>query len=460
MELPAWQERAVEIQSDVRIPYNAANKFFAVDASGSTIGPVVRSQEKTVKALHTNPDDHVVLWEHCCHSPRRLDSVGPNYFKGSGGTYPSSIMQNPDAVEHVQDSDLWVLLTDGHIHSSEVDELGRLAEESNVLNAPIILVITGERYGGPANANISVGVTFFAAAHEALILFKVSSSGELFVIDAKGAFAGLRKGDSGYGSGWSSLANFANEADFNARCKELDISFAPSAARSRTRAVSLGAEWDFATGNALVNVPVLLQQTEIRASDLRNILAEEAFTQLALLCKTRGRLGELRELLIRHKRQDVVVRLKDRHGAAKIMEKLQSNTAAEDDKDRLRQQLRQAHAANRETYTKLLNEPSEEQREASGLTRSINQALQVVAGYEKSSYTAEILNRKSNRAMRASVVSAQEKIDVATLDLSDDVKAFRSACSICCEDEQIMSIVLKRLDTVTENTTDFALNFP
>ncbi|KAI4257698.1 MAG: hypothetical protein L6R42_005493 [Xanthoria sp. 1 TBL-2021] len=421
----------------------------------------MRAQEQTVRALHANTDDHVVLWGSSCQDPRQLDTVGSRYFYSSGGTCPSSILEHPHAVHLIQDSDVWILLTDGKIHSSKVDELGNLAEELNILKTPIILVITGERHGGPAQANISVGVTFFAAAHEALILFKVASSGELFVIDAKGAFARLRNEDSDYTSGWSSLARFANEARFNSRCKELEIVGTPSATRPNTRAVSLGTEWDSATGKALVNVPLLLQQAQIKTSDIRNMLAEEAFTQLTLLCKTRGRLGALRDLLIRHKKQDVVVRLEDIHGAGKVMEKLQSKTVLEDEKNKLREQLRQAHAANREKYLKLRNEPSEEQREASELNRSINQALQIIAAFEKSSYTADILNRKSNRAMRASTVSAQDgKIDVAALDLSNDIEAFRGACSICCEDEQIMSIVLKHLDTIEENTTDFALNFP
>lgn len=46
------------------------------------------------------------------------------------------------------------------------------------------------------------------------------------------------------------------------------------------------------------------------------------------------------------------------------------------------------------------------------------------------------------------------------LDLSDDIEGLRGTCPICCGEEQIMSMVLEKLDTVEENTTDFALNFP
>ena len=63
--------------------------------------------------------------------------------------------------------------------------------------------------------------------------------------------------------------------------------------------------------------------------------------------------------------------------------------------------------------------------------------------------------------MRAQVVSADDsQIHFAALDLSDDVDGCRSTCSICCGEEQIMSVVLKRLESVEENTSDLALNFP
>ena len=63
--------------------------------------------------------------------------------------------------------------------------------------------------------------------------------------------------------------------------------------------------------------------------------------------------------------------------------------------------------------------------------------------------------------MRAGVVSAADvEIHVLALELSDTIDACRGTCTICYGDDQIMSILLKELETVEENTTDFALNFP
>ncbi|KAL8711805.1 MAG: hypothetical protein Q9220_003749 [cf. Caloplaca sp. 1 TL-2023] len=466
MQLPSWQEKAIDASSSdrppVRIPFNDAKKFFAVDASGSTSGAIMRAQAKTVNALHGNGNDHVVLWESVCQTPRQLDSVPQNYFNGCGGTYPSCILKQPSAVDQIHQSDLWVLLTDGEVSSYAVSDLDSNAQIVNVLQVPIILVITGSCVVKPEMSNISVGVSFFASAREALILFKDYQSGKLFVIDAKGSFAALKPDDLDLTSSWEALPRFADEASFVKRCKKLKIDLIASGKRSDTRAVSLGAEWDNVTGHALVNVAALLEQPMLEVPDLRNILQEQAFSQLALLCKIRGKLGTLRDLIVRHKTQEYIVRLEDRHGAGKIMQMIQAaDPNASQSKERLVEELRTAHMANREIYFRLRNEVSEEQRLASEMNRLIDRGLQTIAGLEKSGYTADILNRKSNRAMRASVVSAAEsRIHVAALDLSEEVPAFRSSCPICCDESQIMSVTLRRLATVEENTTDFALNFP
>lgn len=93
--------------------------------------------------------------------------------------------------------------------------------------------------------------------------------------------------------------------------------------------------------------------------------------------------------------------------------------------------------------------PSEESRLVTEINRLINRGLAIISGFEKSSYTADILSRKSNRAMRSEVLSAEEsEIHLQALDLSDDIEAFRDRCPICCGEEQIMSVVLKKLDTV------------
>ena len=369
----------------------------------------MRAQAKTVAAFHGNRSDTVTKWDHKCEMPRILENVPAKYFGGSGGTSPATILQEPAAIDCIQGSDLWVLITDGEITEKSVSELTKLADVVDVIHVPVVLLIVGGRYSSPSNTNISVGIPFFAAAREALILFKDYSTGCIYLIGAKGGFAPLEN-DGSRGSidlsSWESLPEYANEAAFVKRCGELAINLAQhQGRRSPTRATSLGPEWDAAT-NALVDVPTLLNEQQIRLQDLRHLLGEEAITQLALICKTRGQLGTLRDLLLRHKQQEVIVRLEDHHGAGGIMEKMRNVTG--EDKFMLMEQLRSAHAANRATYLSLQNSPSEESRLATEINRLINRGLAIIADFEKSSYTADVLSRKSNRAMRSKVLSAED----------------------------------------------------
>ena len=411
MALPVWLESVADspgthVISPAQIPFFDAKKFFAVDSSGSTSGSIMQAQAKAVASIHGNREDTVTKWDHQCEMPRILDNVPVNYFAGSGGTSPDMILRHPTAIQSIRESDLWVLITDGQIAERNVTELTRLADVVEVIHVPVVLLIVGGRCLSPSNTNISVGITFFAAAREALFLFKDYSTGHLYLIGAKGGFAALMEGSIDLSS-WDALPKYANEAAFLKRCAELSINLTQHEGRkSFTRAASLGPEWD-ATTNALVDVPTLLIQQQVRLQDLRNILQEEATTQLALICKTRGQLSALRDLLLRHKQHEVIVRLEDRHGAGKIIERLQ-NVLGQEDMQKLMEQLRGAHAANRATYLELQNSPSEESRLAIENNRLINRGLAIISGFEKSSYTADILSRKSDRAMRSGVLSAQD----------------------------------------------------
>ena len=388
-----------------------------------------------------------------------LHSVPEFYFFGTGGTAPSSILAQPAAVSQIKDSDLWVLLTDGEVPDREVTQLATLAEQEAVTQVPVILLITGGHYTSPERENISVGITFFASATDALILYKSIKDGALYVVDAKGVFQGLGDPTSDL-SDWNKLPKFASEEIFKKELASRNITFDAERGLRERRGISLGPHWNLITDNGLVKVNELLEQGHIASKDLRNLLQEEAISQLALTCKIRGRLDALRNLLIRHKQQEMVVRLEDSKGAGKLIAELQATTDTVK-KLQLGDQLRQAHAANRAAYQHQKNNPGEEVRLVAEQNRLIDRGLRIISGFEKSSYTADILNRKSNRAMRADIVStADTGTKLAALDLADGIKAFRGSCSICCGDSEIMSVVLKQLETVEENTSDFALNFP
>ena len=289
MDLPPWQERVAEAPTDaplpVIVPFVDAKKFFAIDASGSTFGPIMEAQAKTVWGFRGSHYDTIAKWSYSCELPRLLDNVPPAFFHGTGGTQPASILRNVQAVDAIRSSDLWILLTDGQIAASSVAELTRLAEAMDVLQVPVVLVITGQQRATPAQTAISVGIPFFASAREALILFKDYKTGQISLIDAKGCFAPLKMDNGVDLSSWQSLERYANEEAFNKHCGGLAIKLVQHKDRLASRALSLGPEWDAATANILVNVPILLEQKQLCLADLRNLLGEEAINQLALICK-------------------------------------------------------------------------------------------------------------------------------------------------------------------------------
>lgn len=378
------------------------------------------------------------------------------------------VLKQPTALAAIRASDAWVLITDGAIPSREVNSLTELATAESVMQVPVVLLIVGRQHTlSPETTNISVAIPFFAGANDALLLVEDIEDGRIYVVSAKGAFKALSSSslkssaDDDTRTTWASLRSFANEEAFIKECTLQNVSLIGTQDRKTSRGISLGPQYEAATG-CLVNVDMLLQQSFISADDLKQVLQDEALDRLAVICKTRGKLDVLRSLLLRQKRQEVAVRLEDRHGARHIMERLQKEELSVEEMPGLQIQLREAHAANRSAYQHLVESPSNEAREARELNREIDRAMAYLTSVDKAFYTADILSRKSNRAMRAKQLNATDAdVHLLALDLSDEVEAFRSECSICCG-EGIMSIALKTLDqsAADENTTNFALDFP
>ena len=463
-----WKERLPDT-SNVDVPtvsFGAAKKFFAVDVSGSTCGRIVEVEGQLVQNLSMNDADMVCRWDTACdQNPQVVSRLAPeSYWISRGGTNPEVILQQPSALEQIRSCDLWLLLTDGEIPDRYVISLANHASSLYLTDIPVMLVFVSEGANvSPRATNISIAIPFFAVVNNAIIVHKNAQSGELFVVAAKGCFSALYPNKDSLDdhlSSWDSLPKFADENMFTATCESLGISVVRSQDRQISKGVSLGPTYSSAAGCS-IDIDALLGQSQVDPPDLRNLLEDEAIDNLAIACKTRGHLDSLRSFLARHKRQVVVVRLEDHHRAGEIMKQMESVNLTSVQMDMLRSQLLAAHVSNRLSYTRSIGSLSEETRVATELNRLIDRALALITGIEKAGYTADILNRKSNRAMRADRIQASDAdLHLLAMDLSDDVEAFRSACSICAGDNEIMSIVLKRLDTAEDNTTDFALNFP
>ncbi|KAI4157193.1 MAG: hypothetical protein LQ342_008472 [Letrouitia transgressa] len=427
---------------------NYARKFFTVDASGSTMGNIINKEAVMVHELSGNLEDSVTKWGSSCDRPILLKTIpypdgsqsNRYWFGDRGGTYPETILEQDAAIQRIRQCNLWYLMTDGEVRNRDVQALTNLSNSEHLTNVPVCIVIFGNKTSSPALTNVSVGIPFYVSATEAMILFKDIKSDQIWVIASKGIFSSLSNATNELDlSSWENLACFKNEEDLKRSTLQIEITAAED--RIDTSAVSLGPEWNH-NMKVLVDVDALLQQQKIDGADLARLLKEDTFQQLALVCKIRNQLTGLRDLISRHKQQRVAVTFKDLHGASVVLKKIRTKKLGREELNQLESQLRDAHAANRRTYEFQRNHPSNEVRQADETNRLIDRALAILANLERSEYTADILDRKSNRARRADLLSRQDAaIHYLTLDLSRG-DAYRSTCNICCGEDQIMSVFL------------------
>ncbi|KAJ7689021.1 hypothetical protein B0H17DRAFT_1067505 [Mycena rosella] len=397
----------------------------------------------------------VIMWGSSVEQPTSPSET--NWRHRNWGTSPDVIFSDATATRELKACDMWLLLTDGEVGSPV--HFARKTVEVGMANTPVVFVITNRSGAKPSTVDISVGISVFASASDAAIVFKSTENGEIYVLAAKGAFDVLTAGFEVDLEKWESLPLFPDEVAFKTALK--DVNIVGVAHRVDNSAVDLGRAWEEKRG-CLIDIDRLLAQMNpqsISQDEVLDLLEEETFDALALLCKTRGHLPALRDWLLARKERASVIEIRDVSGAAEILQQLRDIggiTQPPVEAEALRQKLRAAHQSNLENYRSRLTSAK-----PSPLLPHVNRCLAALTALEKAGYAAEILDRRSNRAMRAAVISSTD-VDqqLAALNLDDDVEAQRSTCSICCSDDVIMSLALKVSANPGDNTTDFALNFP
>lgn len=455
------EENAIEYT-----PFLNCRKYFAVDDSGSTAGSVLRKERAFVEAFresHPTTADTISLWGSKCDTPKtRFEAV--QWHSSHGGTHPSEILINSTALDAIRKSDAWLLLTDGEIYEGDVNRLADLAHEAEVLNVPLVFLITGSRGSSPGTANISVGISFFASSHDTLILFKDVQTGKIYVIAGKGCFAELGGSAAAQDlANWNDLTTFTTEADFFLHCHKNQIKVVKAESRAKsTGEISLGTVWEQHNGPVRVDLDSLLSAGVLADTDTMGVLADEAFDALAIACKTRKRIPELRAFVQAQKIEQITPKLEDRNGAAAIIGAMADATTSDEDRKHLQEQLREAHAKNRQDYLRTVAEFAGSPAEQALKKRNqlVDGALRVLASVEAASYNADIIGRRSNRARRAEAVNVNSTIDMAQLDL--EAPSCKGYCLICCGEEEILAICFKETmpENREDNTSDFALNFP
>ncbi|KAL1649116.1 hypothetical protein SLS58_001688 [Diplodia intermedia] len=459
-----WKVQPTVEKHTEYVPLHRARQFFAVDASGSTSGSIIRREYEFVQELiKGHPDDYTALWGSYCEDPTKNFPNTSWWSAYMGGTQPSRILQNRAALDTIGASDVWYLLTDGEIWGNDVETLCGLAMDTGVLNVPTVFVITGSKRASPSDLNVSVGVSFVANAQDVLILFKETSTGHLYIIAAKGCFQALDPSNHDL-STWAPLKQLFSETELVnlLRTHAIQVPTAQSRPNLTSGTISLGEEWDKQNPGVVVDLDLLITAGgKLSNTDVDELLAEEAFGKLSLAFKTRGRIQDLRNFLISQKIEEINIKLEDVSGARDLISRLSDQALDASARDALQLQLREAHSRNRHNYqsaVKTLRESGED-RAARDRNRLVNFALEQLAAMESSGYTADILSRRSNRARRAATVAEGGDISVQSLDL-DTPNAFRGECNICCGEDEVMSIALKAGADGAANTDNFALDFP
>lgn len=283
---------------------------------------------------------------------------------GEVRTVPERNPETEDATPYF--ACLYLLTPTMQIWEDEVQALARLGQEKVVFSCPTVFLITSHLSNSPSGTNVSVGVTSFANAKDALCLFKDYLGDRIYVIAAKGIFESLDNAkDREF---WEGLTSFDNETQLLRKIQELDIQVTTAETRGMLPSgVNLGLEWNQAhNGTAYVDTEKLLQAGMVSESDLRLLLNEEAIDILILAYKTRGKLPEFRRFLQDNKVEQVTIQLEDIAGAASTIAELGKPDLTTEVKAHLQEKLRACHVTNREKYLGALVERRPDRISCSG----------------------------------------------------------------------------------------------
>jgi hypothetical protein len=165
---------------------------FAIDISGSTEGHILdieREAVSTISSLLTptaQSRSRVIPWNSTTE-PVTIVANLP-YLRSYGGTCPTSLARRSESRHTIQNSTLWVLLTDGVIDKNEYQQFAHELALNSLHGVACIIMVFGDTRRRPAHCNISVGVSVFAAVPDCLFLYVDQKSGIVYLMQCSGRF--------------------------------------------------------------------------------------------------------------------------------------------------------------------------------------------------------------------------------------------------------------------------------
>jgi hypothetical protein len=165
---------------------------FAVDTSGSTLGEVLRSEQKTIRDIYSilsvpaEGNARVLPWS--SQADPVISVPGINSLNSYGGTDPSVLLYHEPSLIELKSSDLWFLITDGEIPQECLENFANGFSYHELHGIACVVIVVGTRRGLPSDCNISVGVSVFAVVPDCLFIYQDVNSGKLYVLQCKGRF--------------------------------------------------------------------------------------------------------------------------------------------------------------------------------------------------------------------------------------------------------------------------------
>lgn len=185
-------------KTDDRQPFRDAVVSFAIDISGSTYGSTLAAEKAFIRSVSNllSPrarfSSKILPWDDKAH--RILSLAQLNDLEDQGGTDPGALLANSSHKAALRESSLWFLMTDGLIPAEVRSKFARDIAQHGVHGVSCVVVVFGNPSTGPASCDISVGVGVFAIVPNCAFLFCNETNGDLRVMQTKGTFNVLLKG--------------------------------------------------------------------------------------------------------------------------------------------------------------------------------------------------------------------------------------------------------------------------
>lgn len=344
----------------------------AVDRSGSTIGTTIRTELNVVRELcHLRNDLNqspvkLLPWCDVAYAPITLhDNRTPmqQNLDAGGGTDPAVLYKSEACLEALRASGIWILMTDGKIYDSLVENFATRTAEVGLHNKACIVIVFGDAsQGRPATCDISVGIAIYAVVPDCLFLFHDIPTGLVRIMQAKGRFKKLLPLVAGRErptklivsqyTAWAELPRTSYEDLFNIEISTIR---------------NLEPDEMALQDGLIINLPDMLAGKMDEATIEQIIKDRDNLRSVALASKTRGTGKDLAAWL---KGQQKPIPAKSTipedidnrayKAITKLLEALRTNVP-EDKLEGLRQQIRTAHEFNlRDFWEKKTNDEDAE----------------------------------------------------------------------------------------------------